>query len=418
MAEIHANYGGFWIRFLAYVVDSLIVGIAFFLIVMLLAVMGLELFGAEFIFLLIGILYWAFMQSSARQATYGKALVGLKVIGLAGERITVGRALAREVAKIISTLTLLIGYILAAFTKRKQALHDFVASTYVVRTEPGHVVAAAAVALVALFAPVIVVTFFGVGLVAGMVGGIAGALMSGPEVTMQTPKPPAPPSPPVAKPQAIQAPAPAAAPIAKPMAVSAAVPMQEAAKAAAAVAKPVAVAAPVVVAQAPEQPKPTPAAKEPAKPVAKEESPKEAPKPVAKKQRAKPAVATDEKPKPVAAPAPRTAPQPAAASLQTAAAPAGTPMRFNDLVTAVLYRDPAAVNELLAFGKWPDKPDSRGMTPLMLAAMLGDATIAEALLKAGADPNRPGPGGETAMSLAREGKHTGMVGLLRQHGAR
>jgi outer membrane biosynthesis protein TonB len=167
------------------------------------------------------------------------------------------------------------------------------------------------------------------------------------------------------------------------------------------------------VAQAPE-PKPAPAAKEPAKPVAKEEPAKQAPKPVAKKA-AKPVA---KEPAKAAAPAARSVPEPAAPSLQTAAAPAGTPMRFNDLVTAVLYRDPAAVNELLAFGKWPDKPDSRGMTPLMLAAMLGDATIAEALLKAGADPNRSGPAGETAMSLAREGKHTGMVGLLRQHGAR
>src|SRR5688572_30028298 len=101
MADLDQNYGGFWIRFLAYVVDSLIVGIGFFLIVMLLGVMGLELFGAELIFLLLGIFYWAFMHSSARQATYGKSLVGLKVTGLAGERITVARALAREVAKIV-----------------------------------------------------------------------------------------------------------------------------------------------------------------------------------------------------------------------------------------------------------------------------------------------------------------------------
>lgn len=381
MADLNENYGGFWIRFLAYVVDSLIVGIAFFLIVMLLGVMGLQLFGAELVFLLLGILYWALMQSSARQATYGKSLLGLKVTGVAGERITVGRALARELAKIVSTLTLLIGYIIAAFTKRKQALHDFVASTYVVRTEPGHVVAAVAVALVALFAPVIVVTFFGVGLVAGMVGGIAGALMSGPEITMQTPKPP--PPPPVAKPQAIQAPAPAAAPLAKPV--------------------PVSVAAPMVMAQA----------AEPAKPVVKEEPAKEAPKPVDKKA-AKPAGEETAKP----APAPRKAPQPAVASVQTPATPSGTPMRFNDLVTAVLYQDARAVNELLAFGKWPDKPDSRGMTPLMLAAMLGDGPIADALLKAGANPNRPGPGGDTALSIALERKDTGMVGLLRAHGAR
>ena len=50
--------------------------------------------------------------------------------------------------------------------------------------------------------------------------------------------------------------------------------------------------------------------------------------------------------------------------------------------------------DLLAFGKWPDKPDSRGLTALMLAAQLGDIASAEALLKAGANPNRSGPGGD------------------------
>jgi ankyrin repeat protein len=87
-------------------------------------------------------------------------------------------------------------------------------------------------------------------------------------------------------------------------------------------------------------------------------------------------------------------------------------IRFNDLVTAVLYRDAQAVNELLAFGKWPDKPDSTGMTPLMIAAQLGETQIAEALLKAGADPKRTGPGGVTAMSLARERKDAALLGLL------
>jgi uncharacterized RDD family membrane protein YckC len=388
MAETNENYGGFWIRLLAYIVDGLIVGIGFFLIVMLLGVMGLELISHELILVAMGLLYYAFMQASPRQATFGKALVGLKVTGYGGERISFARALAREAAKIVSTLTLLIGFIIAGFTKRKQALHDFIASTYVVRTNPGHVVAAVAVALVALVAPVIVVTLFGVGLVAGMMGGMAGALMSGPEITMQTPKPPAPPSPPLAKPQAIQVPAPAAKPA--PVLVAAS-----------------ALAAPLVMAQAPEAAKPAPAA-EPATPAAKEPA-----KPVAKKA-AKPASKEPVKP----AAAPRKAPERAAAPMQTAAAPTAGTLRFNDLVTAVLYRDAGAVNDLLAFGKWPDKPDSRGMTPLMLAAMLGDAPIAEALLKAGANPNRPGPGGDTAMSLARERKDTGMVGLLRQHGAR
>jgi hypothetical protein len=87
-------------------------------------------------------------------------------------------------------------------------------------------------------------------------------------------------------------------------------------------------------------------------------------------------------------------------------------LRFNDLVTAVLYQDAGAVNDLLAFGKWPDKADSTGMTPLMIAASLGQTEIAEALLKAGADPQRAGPGGATAISIARERKDAALLGLL------
>ena len=58
------------------------------------------------------------------------------------------------------------------------------------------------------------------------------------------------------------------------------------------------------------------------------------------------------------------------------------------------------------------------MTPLMLAVTLGDAPIAEALLKAGANPNHPAPGGLTAMSIARERKDQGMEALLQRHGGR
>jgi uncharacterized RDD family membrane protein YckC len=405
MAEQH--YGGFWIRFLAYMVDTLIVGIGFAVIVVLLGMMGLELFSPPLIFLIVAIVYWAGMQASKRQATYGKSLVGLKVTGMDGERISIGRAFAREAAKIISSLTFLIGYVIAAFTKRKQALHDLIATTLVVRTEHGHVVAAAAVALLALFAPAIVVMFFGVGLIAGIMGGLAGSMLSGPEITMQTPKPAAPPAAPAAKPQVAQAPA--AKPEAKPEPV-ATTPAQAAKPA------PAPVAAPVVVAQAPEPPKP--AARKPRSKAAADAPAANTPKPEALPRE----VAAPTSTPPAAATAPMSAPAAAeAAPMQVAAAPAAAPgagPRFNDLATAVLYRDAKAVQDLLAFGKWPEKADSRGMTPLMLAATLGDVPIAEALLKAGANPNRPGPGGDTATSIARERKDAAMLGLLERHGGR
>src|SRR5687768_15577493 len=63
-------------------------------------------------------------------------------------------------------------------------------------------------------------------------------------------------------------------------------------------------------------------------------------------------------------------------------------LKYNDLVTAVLYRDAEAVSQLIKLGRWADKPDSRGTTPLMLAVEQGDARTAQVLLKAGAEPSR------------------------------
>jgi uncharacterized RDD family membrane protein YckC len=73
------------------------------------------------------------MESSSSQATVGKIALGIKVTDLDGNPITFWRALGRSVAKIISAITLFIGYIMAAFTKRKQALHDKIANTLVVK---------------------------------------------------------------------------------------------------------------------------------------------------------------------------------------------------------------------------------------------------------------------------------------------
>jgi uncharacterized RDD family membrane protein YckC len=390
------NYSGFWIRFLAYLVDSFIVTVGFVGIMLLLAAMGLELAGAEIIFLVLGILYWALMQSSKQQATLGKALCGLKVGGPNGERISVQRALGREAAKIISSLTLLIGFVIAAFTRNKQALHDFVASTYVVRASEGKVVAALGVALLALCAPVIAVMFMGTAFIDGLSAGFTAGMLGEQPVAMQKPAP--------------QAPKPAAAPVPKTVA--------EAPKAVAEAPKAVAEAPKAAPAAAPVQAVPVSL---PPQPVAKApEAPKSAPAPAKPpaKLAAAPVPPMPPKEEPVKDPAPepaKQAPEPVVVPMvvPVAAGPVvESKLRFNDLVTAVLYQNAGAVNDLLAFGKWPDKADSTGMTPLMIAASLGQTEIAEALLKAGADPQRPGPAGVTAISIARERKDAALLGLL------
>ena len=83
--------------------------------------------------LLITWFYYALMQSSARQATVGKMVLGLKVTDINGDRLTFARASLRYFSKILSNLFLMIGYIMAGFTEKKQALHDMIANTYVVR---------------------------------------------------------------------------------------------------------------------------------------------------------------------------------------------------------------------------------------------------------------------------------------------
>jgi uncharacterized RDD family membrane protein YckC len=77
-------------------------------------------------------LYYALMESSSRQATLGKLAIGIVVTDLGGNRISFGRATGRYFGKILSGMIMCIGYIMAGFTERKQALHDIMASCLVV----------------------------------------------------------------------------------------------------------------------------------------------------------------------------------------------------------------------------------------------------------------------------------------------
>jgi uncharacterized RDD family membrane protein YckC len=86
-------------------------------------------------------LYFALFESGGMQATPGKRALGLKVVDETAARISIGRATGRYFGKIISGAILYIGFLLAAWSERKQALHDMMAGTFVVfrEVQPGQV---------------------------------------------------------------------------------------------------------------------------------------------------------------------------------------------------------------------------------------------------------------------------------------
>ncbi|MFA5495531.1 MAG: RDD family protein [Porticoccaceae bacterium] len=136
------HYSGFWRRFFAFLVDTVITVVAGMALGLMLGVvmavtapfdrLGVAKALANLSGFLLGWLYFAGMESSVAQATLGKQLLGMRVTDLDGNPIGFGRASGRYFAKILSSLILLIGYLMAAFTSKKQGLHDILAGCLVV----------------------------------------------------------------------------------------------------------------------------------------------------------------------------------------------------------------------------------------------------------------------------------------------
>ena len=170
MEQTHYNYAGFWKRFLAHIIDQLLLGIVqFVFFVPIWVMLGLGAYSfkdfnydEDFVFsnialqynndelsiaavtllitfiiiitmisIVIQWLYHALFESSAKQATLGKMALGIIVTDMEGNRISFGRATGRHFGKILSGLILNIGYIIAGFTEKKQALHDILANCLV-----------------------------------------------------------------------------------------------------------------------------------------------------------------------------------------------------------------------------------------------------------------------------------------------
>jgi uncharacterized RDD family membrane protein YckC len=124
-ADVTAGYAGFWQRFLATLIDWIVVVAASVII----SVVSFGALTPASFFL--AWLYEAFLTSSEWQATLGKRALNIVVVGLDGNPISFWRATGRHFAKYLSAFILFIGYIMAAFTEKKQALHDMMAETVV-----------------------------------------------------------------------------------------------------------------------------------------------------------------------------------------------------------------------------------------------------------------------------------------------
>ena len=149
--EEQARYGGFWIRVLATLIDVLLLympfvgsGFLFGFDTVFSSETGVNSSGgtvttyslnsiATVIYLVALWLYEATMTSSTYQATLGKLLLDLKVTDEQAKRLSFLHATGRYFAKYVSMSILNIGFLIVAFTKRKQGLHDFIASTLVVK---------------------------------------------------------------------------------------------------------------------------------------------------------------------------------------------------------------------------------------------------------------------------------------------
>lgn len=149
----HADFGS---RLVAYLIDVLALSfIAGFILIIFIMVgvvstagfsssiednpaAAIAIFGMIFIFMILalvgGWLYNALLNSSEKQGTWGKQAMNIKVTDLDGNRISFARATGRYFSMMITGMVpLFIGYLMAIFTDKKQALHDMIASTLVLK---------------------------------------------------------------------------------------------------------------------------------------------------------------------------------------------------------------------------------------------------------------------------------------------
>ncbi len=136
---------GFWLRAVAGIIDAFILIALYFVVCFSTGLLGAMAFGQEFVTtngaslvtmwqIVLPWLYFSIMESSEMQATFGKKVLGLQVTDMSLCRISFGCATGRFFGKLLSLLLGGIGFIMIAFTPRRQGLHDVITNTNIIRT--------------------------------------------------------------------------------------------------------------------------------------------------------------------------------------------------------------------------------------------------------------------------------------------
>jgi len=141
-AAPEVKYAGFWMRLFASLVDLSITFLIFFAVAIILPILlgprlGVLSGGVIFalglvLWLVVTWLYWALMESSSKQGTFGKDMLGIVVTDAEGKRISFRKATVRYFGKMVSAVPVMAGFLMAGFTASKQGLHDLIAGSQVV----------------------------------------------------------------------------------------------------------------------------------------------------------------------------------------------------------------------------------------------------------------------------------------------
>jgi len=152
--SVKVEYAGFWRRFVAWLIDAVLVNVVAIPILVGAAtfadrvapvgtagrqgntnsIVGMLLLAAALVLVLVW-LYFARMESSSKQGTLGKRALGIIVTDLDGGQVSFARATARHFGKLLSGVLLYVGFLMAAFSAKKQALHDIMANCLVVKRQ-------------------------------------------------------------------------------------------------------------------------------------------------------------------------------------------------------------------------------------------------------------------------------------------